>query len=220
MSVKFNNAKGSAGKNKYEFYAYKTGENTVRLVGGLLPRYIYWVKASNGKTLPFECLGFDRKEEAFFNIEKDYVQEYFPDLKCGWSYAIKCIDPEDGKVKILNLKRKLFEQIMTAAEDLGDPTDEETGWPIVFKKVKTGPHNFNVEYNLQVLKCKQKPLTDEEKEEVNATPSIDEMLPRPTPEEQKKALGRIFSDDSNNNTEEDPSDELPDEKVSEEFDIE
>ena len=70
-----------------------------------------------------ECLSFDRNKEAFNNKEKDWVREYYPDLKCGWSYATQCID--NGQVKVVNLKKKLWEQIITAAEDLGDPTDPE-----------------------------------------------------------------------------------------------
>ena len=68
-----------------------------------------------------------------------------------------------GKVKVVNLKKKLWEQIITAAEDLGDPTDPDTGWDICFKRVKTGPLPYNVEYQLQALKCKPRPLHDEER---------------------------------------------------------
>ena len=71
-------------------------------------------------------------------------------MKCTWSYAIQCI--HDGKVKVLNLKKKLLEQILVAAEDLGDPADPETGWDVHFKRSKTGPQVFNVEYKLQHLK--------------------------------------------------------------------
>ena len=42
------------------------------------------------------------------------------------------------KSKVVNLKKKLWEQIITAAEDLGDPTDPESGWDVQFKRVKTG----------------------------------------------------------------------------------
>jgi len=51
---------------------------------------------------------------------------------------------------------------LTAAEDLGDPTDPETGWDVMFKRVKTGPLPYNVEYQLQVLKCKPRALDDDE----------------------------------------------------------
>ena len=154
MALSFKQTKGKAQTSKVESYEYKDGENSVRLIGGVLPRYVYWVKGTNNKDIPIECLAFSRDKEKFDNLEKDWVQDYYPDLKCSWSYAVNCIDPRDGKVKVLNLKKKLFEQILTAAEDLGDPTDYDTGWDVVFKRNKTGPLAFNVEYTLQVLRCK------------------------------------------------------------------
>ena len=116
MALSFKQTKGKAATNKVETYEYKDGENTVRLVGGVLPRYIYWTKGTNNKDIPIECLAFSREKEKFDNLEKDHVPDYYPDLKCSWSYSINCIDPKDGKVKALNLKKKLFEQILTAAE--------------------------------------------------------------------------------------------------------
>ena len=87
MALSFNQAKGEAQKNKIDSYQYVEGDNIVRMVGDILPRYVYWLKGENGKNLPFECLSFDRNTEAFNNIEKDWVREYHPELKCGWSYA-------------------------------------------------------------------------------------------------------------------------------------
>lgn len=187
MGIKFNEAQGKAKKlaNSYE---YKDGENTLRFFGDIMPRYIYWLKGAKNNDLPAECLSFDRKEERFTNIEKDWVKEYFPDKKCGWAYVIQAIDPVKGEVVLVNLKKKLFEQIKTAAEDLGDPTDPETGWDIVFKRVKTGPMAFNVEYTLQVLRCKKRALSDAEKEMVANAKSIEEIMPRHTADEQKKFL--------------------------------
>lgn len=196
MALSFKSTKGKAQSNKVETFTYKDGENSVRLIGGVLPRYVYWVKGTNDKDIPVECLAFSREKEKFDNLEKDHVQDYFPDLKCSWSYTINCIDPSDGKVKALNLKKKLFEQIATAAEDLGDPTDYDTGWDVVFKRVKTGPLAFNVEYQLQVLRCKQRPLTDEERELADSAKTIDEKYPRPTADEVKALLDKVTSDDS------------------------
>ena len=127
MAIAFNKTKGKAQSNKVEAYEYKDGDNTVRLFGGVLPRYIYWLKGQNNKDIPVECLAFDREQERFNNAEVDHVQRFFPDVKCSWSYTVNCIDPKDGKAKVLNLKKKLFEQILTAAESLGDPTDADTG---------------------------------------------------------------------------------------------
>lgn len=191
MALSFKQTKGKAQKSSVEAYEYKDGENTVRLVGGVLPRYVYWVKGTNNKDIPIECLAFSRDKEKFDNLEKDWVPEYHPDLKCSWSYAVNCIDPKDGKVKVLNLKKKLFEQILTAAEDLGDPTDYDTGWDVVFKRVKTGPLAFNVEYTLQVLRCKPRALSEEERELADKAQNIDEKYPRATPDEQKALLDKL-----------------------------
>jgi hypothetical protein len=210
MGIKFTTSSGGAKKVSLEQYTYKNGDNCVRFFGDLLPRYIYWVKGDNDKNIPMECLSFDRQKEAFINAEKDWVREFYPDLKCGWSYSVQCIDPADGKAKVFNLKKKLMDQILVAAEDLGDPTDPEAGWDINFKRTKTGPNVYNVEYTLQPLKCKPRPLTDEEREAVaNSTP-IDELLPRPTPDAQKELLDRIFNGSENSEV---------DNSIAEEFDI-
>lgn len=209
MALKFGNAKGGAIKDRADAFEMKNGENRIRMVGDLLARYVYWIKGENNKPIPFECLAFDRDQEKFTNVEKDWVKEFYPDLKCSWAYAIQAIDPADGKLKIWNLKKKLLEQIMSAAEDLGDPTDPETGWDVVFDKKKTGPLPINVAYELKVLRCKPRPLTDEEKLILNELKSMDEVLPRPTPDQQKQLLEKINSGASEN----------VDEEVGEEFDV-
>ena len=189
MAISFNKSKGQAQKSSVSSYAYREGDNEVRLVGDVLARYVYWLEGKNGKQIPFECLSFDRNEERFNNKEKDWVREYYPDLKCGWSYAMQCI--ADGEVKVINLKKKLFEAILSAAEDLGDPTDPVAGWDVKFKRVKTGPLPYNVEYQLQVLKCKPRELSDSEKEMIAALKSMDDVMPRPTPDAQKALLDDI-----------------------------
>ena len=191
MALTFNKAKGAAQKSSINTFVPQDGDNNVRLVGDVLARYVYWIEGENGKNIPLECLSFDRDEERFNNKEKDWVREYYPDLKCGWSYATQCIDPKDGKVKVLNLKKKLWEQVITAAEDLGDPTDPDTGWDICFKRVKTGPLPYNVEYQLQALKCKPRALTDEEAGLIEDLKSMDDVMPRPTPDAQKELLDRV-----------------------------
>jgi hypothetical protein len=195
MALAFGNTKGSAIKGA-EAYKIKDDENILRMVGGVLPRYVYWVKGTNNKDIPLECLSFDREKEKFTNSETDWVQKYFPDLKCGWAYAVNCIDPADGKVKVWNLKKKLFQQIVEAADDFGDPTDPETGWDVVFKKKKTGPLAFNVEYTLSVLKLKKRPLTEAERTAVAAAEEIDKKIPRPTSDEIKALCVKITSGDS------------------------
>ena len=50
---------------------------------------------------------------------------------------------------------------------------------------------FNVEYQLQVLRCKTRALTDEEKASIEELKSMDEVLPRPSPDAQKELLDRV-----------------------------
>jgi hypothetical protein len=208
MALTFNKSKGGAVKSSINSYSYRDGDNSVRLVGDILARYVYWIEGENNKNIPFECLSFDRNAERFNNKEKDWVREYYPDLKCGWSYAMQCID--GNEVKLINLKKKLWEQILTAAEDLGDPTDPQTGWDIKFKRVKTGPLPYNVEYQLQVLKCKPRPLTDSEVALTQELKSMDDVMPRPTADAQKELLDRLRNG---------PSDGAIDEALEKEFNI-
>jgi hypothetical protein len=191
MALSFNKQTGGAQKSSINTFTYKDGDNKMRIVGDILARYVYWIEGENGKNSPLECLSFDRNAEKFNNAEKDWVREYFPDLKCGWSYAVQVIDPTDGKVKVANLKKKLWEQVITAAEDLGDPTDQSTGWDICFKRVKTGPLPYNVEYQLQALKCKPRALTEVELGSIAELKSMDDVMPRPTADAQKELLDRL-----------------------------
>ena len=92
MALTFNKSKGSAQKSSITTYSYRDGDNSIRLVGDILARYVYWITGENDKNIPLECLSFDRNEERFNNKEKDWVREYYPDLKCGWSYVMQCID--------------------------------------------------------------------------------------------------------------------------------
>ena len=189
MALSFNQQKGSAQKTSIASYQYVDGDNKVRIVGDILARYVYWIKGENDKNIPLECLSFDRNAETFNNKEKDWVRDYYPDLKCGWSYATQCLDK--GQVKVINLKKKLWEQVKTAAEDLGDPTDVKTGWDVCFKRVKTGPLPYNVEYQLQALKCKPSALKESDLALVEDLKSMDEVMSRPTPDAQKELLDRI-----------------------------
>jgi len=205
LALKFGDSHGSAIKTKLETFTYQFGENKFRIVGDILPRYVYWLKGDNDKDIPVESLDFNRDTETFDNIEKNWVEEYFPDQTCSWNYVTQCIT-EDGRLVVLNLKKKFWEQVITASEDedLGDPTDIETGWSVVVKKEKTGPMNYNVSYTVLVMKClKTKgPLTEAESELIKDIKSMDELMPRPTPEAQKKFLDRLTNRAASNTSEE------------------
>lgn len=205
MALKFGNASGQAIKDRADSYKVVDGENTVRLVGDLVARYVYWIKGENGKPIPFECLAFNRETEKFDNAEKDWVKEFYPDMKCSWAYASQGI--AGGKLTLFNHKKKLLGNILDEAKELGDPTDVESGWDIVFDKKKTGPLPINVEYVLKARKLVNRPLTDEEREIVKDLKSMDEVLPRPTPEQQKTLLEKLRNG-ANENADEDVGDEF------------
>lgn len=197
--LSFGSVKGSAKKEKVESYKIVDGDNSVRLFGNILPRYVYWIKGTNGKNLPFECLEFNRETESFDKGEKDWVKEFFPDVRCGWSYSMMCLDSNNNPM-IFNFKKKLFDQIMANVDDLGDPTDPEDGWMLKFSKKKTGPLPINVEYTLQTVKClnSKGPLTEEEREAIAGSKTIEELLVRPTPAQQKETLEKILKGDQDN----------------------
>lgn len=193
--MRLGDSKGSAQKATLNSYKFKNGLNRLRVFGALVPRYMYWLPDSTGKDSPTECLAFNRELEEFDNREKDWVAEYYPDKRASWSYAMLCVDlenPSQGAL-ILNWKKKLFGQVLNTVEDLGDPSDLDQGWDIVFTKEKTGPKTINVEYQLQQLKCKKGAASDEVKAVAEAATPIEELLPRITPEKQKEYLDRMRS---------------------------
>jgi hypothetical protein len=195
----FGSVKGSAKKDKADSYKIVDGDNSVRLFGNILPRYLYWIKGTNNKNLPFECLEFNRATETFDKGEKDYVKDFYPDLKCGWSYSMMCLDAQN-KPMIFNFKKKLFDQIMANIADLGDPTDPDTGWLLKFNRRKTGPLAINVEYTLQTVKClnSKGPLTEAEKAAIAEAKTIEELLPRATPTAQKELLEKLQKGETDN----------------------
>lgn len=190
----FNELPSEAIKNKLDYYKFEEGENTFRIVGQILPRYVYWLKTPDGaKTIPMECLAFDREEVKFLNREVDWIQKLMPDEKCSWSYVCQAFDPEDGKLKVLVLKKKMFGEIkLLAQKHLGDITHLDTGSIMSVQRTKDGPLAYNVSYMVNQLDCKELPLTDEQKQTIEDSPTIEELFARPTPEEQKIFLERTW----------------------------
>ena len=54
MAIQFNQHKGAAQKSSITSFQYKDGDNSFRLVGDILARYVYWVKGENDKTYNIE----------------------------------------------------------------------------------------------------------------------------------------------------------------------
>lgn len=207
----FKNVKGKAEKSGPPRIKFADGVNRFRMLGGILPMYVYWIPLADGSgSVPLECLAFDREKEQFTNMETDWVRHYFPDLKCSWSYKGLAIDRTDGQIKAVDHKKKLLGDIISFAEGpLGDPTHPDTGWDIVVNRQKTGPLAFNVEYKLEFGQLKATPLTDEEKAAYAEFPSLEDYFKRPTPEEQKKFIEEKCLEDTGASSE--STDDLPEE---------
>ena len=189
MAFEFGQINGSAIKNTKKYLKFNDGETMFRMVGGVLPIYSYW-EVLNGKNTQIECLAFNRDTERFDNSQEDPFSEAFPGVSPKWAYVCYGFDKDKPtELKIVALKKKLFQQIKDAAETLGSPTDPNTGWTIVVKRSGAG---LTTEYSLQTLKCKTAPLTLEQMEALEKAPSIDEVFPRPTVAEVRAMVNRIL----------------------------
>ena len=218
----FNTTKGSAQAAYLPKYELGIGDNTFRIVGDILRRYIYWVKSPAGKAVPFECLSFNRDLEKFDNKIQDHVPTFYPlkmdfygnvvtDPKTGktsphrpvWAYVATVIDRKDGKLKELHMKKTMFDDLIKVAskkspvtkQAFGDPTDPVTGWDVCVVKEKTGSSAMNVKYSVDAFSPINgaKPLTEDEIALFEDSMSIHERHERSTPEDQLALLLKIQS---------------------------
>lgn len=204
MAIKFTDLQGKASKAGPDRFKPVDGVNKFRIVGSVVPGYKYWLKTKDGTPVPMDCLSFNRETEQFDNKTRDVVREYFPDKRCSWAYQSFVIDRADGKVKLFDHKKKLFESILNAAKKkLGDPTDPEKGWDVIFTREKTGPLPFNVEYRLETFELEQSPLSDEDKAAVEEAGNIEDITKLPTPEEQENFIKNYILGNNDEEADED-----------------
>ncbi len=197
MAIQFNKLNGGAKKSGVTYMKLADGDNTFRIVGGILPGYTYWVQGANGKNLPFEALQFDRESEKFDNSRGCPVQDAGikdakgEDLRCNWSYKCQVINQATGQLEVLQLKKGMLTDIISVAQQLGmDPTDPVTGTWLTVNRKKTGPKAFNVEYNLAQLKCKQEALDTDSLALIADLQPIEARFPIETYEHQAERLSR------------------------------
>lgn len=165
------------------------GDNKIRLRGDVLPRYLYWVTTTEGRKMPVECLSFNRDTEEFDDSAKDPFKELPEEVysdKPQFAYVSNVIDRKDGLIKLFDLKRTIYTQIVGFATDkeYGNPA-ADNGYDITIKKEKTGPLPQNVKYTSLPAR-NNTPLSDEEKE--LELFEIGRIFKRPTYEEQKAWL--------------------------------
>jgi len=189
MSIKFTDLQGKASKGGPDRFKPIDGINKFRIIGNVVPGYKYWLKTRDDTNVPMDCLGFNRETETFDNKVRDVVRETFPDKKCSWAYQSFVIDRNDGKVKLFDHKKKLFEAILKAAKaKLGDPTDPVKGWDVIFTRAKTGPLPYNVEYTLEVFQLENSSLSEEDLVAVEEAGVVEDIVRNPTPEEQEEFI--------------------------------
>lgn len=192
MAKSFGDTSGTAKKREINYYKFKDGVNNIRMFGDVVARYGYFHQM-NGVTVFIECLSFDREQERFTNMERDPYAEAFPDKKPQWSYVTLGADLDAKECFIIAWKKKVYQDIVETAKDLGDPTSLDEGWNIVINRVKTGPAVMNVDYNLMPLRCKKLPIPADLLEKITALKSIEEYVPRPTVEEVQALVDNITS---------------------------
>lgn len=204
MALDFNDINGGAKKNSADYMKLTDGMNTFRILPKTItPSYKYWVKGSNGKDMPFECLAFDPETETFNRGAPDPVRDAGvkdtkgEDIKCQWSYVCQVIEESTGDIKVLQLKKGMLQDIISAAKQLQmDPTDLDTGCWITVNRKKTGPLAYNVKYEVQQLLMKPTALSDEQKAKVAEAKPISEIFERETYDAQAERLRKHLTGDT------------------------
>ncbi len=167
------------------------GDTKVRFIGDILPRYLYWITTTEGGKKPVECIRFSRETQEFDDTIKDPITEIKEEIyaeKPQFAYTCNVIDRRDGRIKVFDLKRTIYSQVIDFANnpEFGNPADAKTGYDIIVKKEKTGPLPQNVKYTASLASRTNSPLTKEELElELFELPRIHK---RPTYDEQKQWL--------------------------------
>lgn len=162
------NKGGNGERREIKRLALNVGDTRIRLLGNLMPRYVYWVTTKEGRKMPIECLQFDRETEQFDNNAPDPVKEIDEEVyneKASFAYVCNVLDRSDGEVKLMDLRATIYQQIVDYAvnPDYGNPADETSGYDLTIKKEKTGPLPQNVKYSI-IPARNNSPITDEEKE--------------------------------------------------------
>jgi len=166
------------------------GDNKIRLIGDVLPRYCYWITTTEGRKMPVECLEFSRETETFDNKApnpfKDIDEAVFSD-KPQFSYVCNVIDRADGQIKLFDLRSTIYSQIVDYASnpEYGNPADPESGYDLTVKKEKTGPLPQNVKYTTIPARASVALTKDELKLELF---DLSRIYKRQTYDEQKEWL--------------------------------
>ena len=73
-------SQGGGERREIQRLTLPIGETKIRLVGEVMPRYVYWITTTEGKRMPLECLRFVREEEKFIDTNEDPFKELGADV--------------------------------------------------------------------------------------------------------------------------------------------
>lgn len=205
----FNQTIGGANSNKVVYAKLTSGVPfQCRVVGNVLRRYQYWLKNPAGKSMPFENLGFNRDTEKFDSGEGDPVRESgitelnsytkkVEQIKSKRAYAIMVINRATGQYECLDLKKDIFDGMISYMQDSDISDVESVEWVIT----KTGTTWNDTKYVLDILKT-QKANKDAaavaaqheaDKELLSKIKPIEELFPRETYAAQKQRLATFLA---------------------------
>lgn len=184
------NNNGGGERREIKRLALGIGDTRIRLVGNLMPRYVYWIVTKEGRKMPVECLQFNRETESFDNSAPDPIKEIDEEIyneKASFAYVCNVIDRADGENKLMDLRSTIYQQIVDYATnpDYGNPADIESGYDLTIKKEKTGPLPQNVKYTI-IPARNNSPLTEAEKS--MELYNLDNIFKRPDYDTQKQWL--------------------------------
>lgn len=199
-------ATGGAKSSAVNYMKFKNGDQQVRIVSGVLARYDYWVPNKDGKQVPFENLSFDRLTERFVKGAEDPVAELGllekdPDnkgkmrkIRSKRAYKCMVINRETGKLEAMDLKKSIFDGILATMKELGvsNPTE------IDFVIKRSGDAWYEVKYEINQIKtmklqAQAAELHANDDELIATQKPLDELFPRVSPNEQRKALAAWMS---------------------------
>lgn len=158
-----------------DFIKLQPGENRMRIVSQPSKLEIHWEDTIDGSRRKVICLGAKCPVCKHSNP---------PQVR----YQFKVIDREDNKVKILECGKQIISAIRNYAvdSDYGDPTSYDI-------KIKKDGRGRDTKYTVKAVPNKV-PLTEEEKEMVENSPSIAELNKIKTEEEIYGLQLRVLAD--------------------------
>lgn len=203
QALNWGETNGEAISNKVTYMKFNEGTNTIRIVGNILRRYIYWLENVKGAKLPFENLDFSRETEKFMNTGLNPVKElglqsrdYYGNLEFNKdgspkplgskkAYLVPVINRASNAVEYMELKKGIFDGINEVMAKLNDPkqikkfvdTDYRVKNPmfvdIIFTKSGKGK---DTEYKVDLLDVMELVQDDDEFEAMMKQHQADEAL--------------------------------------------